>query len=62
MREVKGVSFNLKERYEIKLYNFAKEQGSFSKYVKRLIQMDMEGVKTISKPVKKTNEDLDSFC
>jgi hypothetical protein len=65
MREIKGVSFNIDERYEQKLYNFAMEQGSFSKYVKRLIQMDMEGIKTYNNPAPKViqiNEDLDSFC
>ena len=63
MREIKGVSFNIKELHEHELYNYAMNQGSFSKYVKRLIYLDMQGIKTFNKPVvKKNNEDLDSFC
>ncbi len=41
----KGVSFNIDDPFESKLLEFALEHGTFSKYVKRLIQRDMEGGK-----------------
>ncbi|MBO1515659.1 hypothetical protein [Metabacillus bambusae] len=44
MRESKGVSFNVDDPFEYKLLLFALQQGAFSKYIKRLIQRDMEGV------------------
>jgi hypothetical protein len=52
MRESKGVSFNMEDPFEYKLFLFAMQQGAFSKYVKRLIQRDMDGVSApISKPI-----------
>lgn len=42
-RKVRPVSFNLLDPFEEELNNFANEKGSFSKYVKRLIQKDKEG-------------------
>lgn len=46
-REIESVSFSNKDEYEKKLHEFAKrpDHGAFSKYVKRLISMDMEGWK-----------------
>lgn len=43
-RKVRPVSFNLLDPFEEELNNFANEKGSFSKYVKRLIQKDKEGI------------------
>ncbi|MGG3801813.1 hypothetical protein [Metabacillus fastidiosus] len=42
MRITKGVSFNQNDQHEYALFLFAEQQGSFSKYVKRLIGRDME--------------------
>lgn len=42
MRKVQPVSFNLSDQYEEVLYTFATSNGAFSKYIKRLIQWDME--------------------
>lgn len=42
MRKVQPVSFNLDDRFENSLYLFAVSNGAFSKYIKRLIQRDME--------------------
>lgn len=44
-REIESVSFSKKDEYEKKLHEFAKrpDHGAFSKYVKRLISMHMEG-------------------
>lgn len=39
----KGVSFNIDDPFESMLLDFSLKQGPFSKYVKRLIQRDMEG-------------------
>ncbi|UOY92917.1 hypothetical protein MUG87_01865 [Ectobacillus sp. JY-23] len=41
-RLFKNVSFNRKDSFEMQLYHHAKQQGMFAKYVKRLIQRDME--------------------
>jgi hypothetical protein len=46
---VQPVSFNLEDPFESKLYMFALSNGAFSKYIKRLIQRDQEGV-TIIQP------------
>lgn len=44
MRKIKSVSFSLNEPFESKLFEHVLNQGPFSKYVKRLIQRDLEGV------------------
>ncbi|MFC5773672.1 hypothetical protein [Ectobacillus antri] len=41
-RLFKNVSFNRKDSFEMQMYSHAKQQGMFAKYVKRLIQRDME--------------------
>lgn len=41
-RKLQPVSFNLGDDFESKLYMFAMSNGSYSKYIKRLIQRDME--------------------
>ncbi|MED4399752.1 hypothetical protein [Metabacillus fastidiosus] len=45
MRIGKSVSFNTNDPYEYTLFLFSEQQGYFSKYVKRLIQRDMESRK-----------------
>ena len=42
MRKIQPVSFSLTDPFEQELYNYATNNGAFSKYVKRLIQRDME--------------------
>lgn len=42
MRKVQPVSFSLTDPFESQLYTFATTNGAFSKYIKRLIQRDME--------------------
>ncbi|AYA77321.1 hypothetical protein DOE78_18740 [Bacillus sp. Y1] len=42
-RKVQPVSFNLTDRFEKELYDYAVSNGAFSKYIKRLIQRDKEG-------------------
>lgn len=44
-REIKGVSFSMVDDFERGLYEYATagERGSFSKYVKRLIERDRAG-------------------
>jgi DNA-binding transcriptional MocR family regulator len=42
MRKIQPVSFSLSDPFEQALYKFAVDNGAFSKYVKRLIQRDME--------------------
>lgn len=42
-RYIRPVSFNLDDPYEVKLNIHANKYESFSVYVKRLIQRDMEG-------------------
>jgi hypothetical protein len=42
MRKVQPVSFSLSDPFENQLYKFATTNGAFSKYIKRLIQKDME--------------------
>jgi hypothetical protein len=41
-RKVQPVSFNLSDNFESQLYMYAVNNGAFSKYIKRLIQRDME--------------------
>lgn len=55
MREIKAVSFNVEDFFEKKLFQYAIEQGSFSRYVKRLIFLDMEN-KSNSKAIKKSSQ------
>ncbi|MFZ7945649.1 hypothetical protein [Neobacillus sp. 19] len=42
MRKVQPVSFSLSDPFESQLYKYATSNGAFSKYIKRLIQRDME--------------------
>ncbi|GAA0491441.1 hypothetical protein GCM10008986_16950 [Salinibacillus aidingensis] len=42
MRKCKTASFDLEDKYETDLLEFAEDQGKFSKYVKRLIAADKE--------------------
>jgi hypothetical protein len=42
MRKIQPVSFSLSDPFEQELYQYAINNGAFSKYVKRLIQRDME--------------------
>jgi hypothetical protein len=44
MRKVQPVSFSLVDPFEKALYDHAVSKGVFSKYVKRLIQRDKEGI------------------
>lgn len=39
-RKIKSVSFSLKDKYDVELFEFAKEKDDFSRYVKRLILVD----------------------
>ena len=41
-RKIQPVSFSLSDPFESQLYKHAIDNGAFSKYVKRLIQRDME--------------------
>lgn len=52
----KGVSFNIDDPFESKLLDYALKQGAFSKYVKRLITMDMVGDSVPSDIKKPKNE------
>jgi hypothetical protein len=48
MRKVQPVSFSLTDPFESELYQYAINNGAFSKYIKRLIQRDMErGVRVV---------------
>lgn len=44
-RHIGQVSFNLRDGYESRLYEYATrtDHGEFSKYIKRLIERDMSG-------------------
>jgi uncharacterized protein YeeX (DUF496 family) len=42
MRKIQPVSFSLSDPFEQELYQYAINNGAFSKYIKRLIQRDME--------------------
>ncbi|AZU61092.1 hypothetical protein [Neobacillus mesonae] len=42
MRKIQPVSFSLSDQFEEALYKHAIKNGPFSKYIKRLIQRDME--------------------
>ncbi|MEK4636906.1 hypothetical protein NST14_12015 [Bacillus sp. FSL W8-0519] len=43
-RKIRSVSFSKKDPFEMLLFKHAEKNGVFSKYIKRLIQRDMEGV------------------
>lgn len=48
MRKIQPVSFSLTDPYEGRLLEHATSNGAFSKYIKRLIQRDMErGVRVV---------------
>ncbi|MBG9548471.1 hypothetical protein [Cytobacillus firmus] len=51
MRKIQPVSFSLSDPFENSLYQFAISNGAFSKYIKRLIQKDMERKKAPSQPI-----------
>lgn len=49
MRKIQPVSFSLTDPFEEKLLEYAISNGAFSKYIKRLIQRDMErGARIVS--------------
>lgn len=49
MRKIQPVSFSLSDPFESQLYKYALDNGAFSKYIKRLIQRDMErGTRVVS--------------
>lgn len=54
----KGVSFNLSDPDQIKLYKHAMERTNFSSYVKRLIQRDMEGNNSSNTNTKKPVQNI----
>lgn len=43
-RKVQPVSFNLSDPFESELLDYALRHGAFSKFIKRLIQREKEGV------------------
>lgn len=49
MRKIQPVSFSLSDPFESSLYDHAISNGAFSKYIKRLIQRDMERRQSIKK-------------
>lgn len=51
-RKVKTISFSLVSEYDSRLLEYAEraERGSFSKYVKRLIDDDMRGGQRVDVP------------
>lgn len=53
-KKVKSVAFNLADPGEFKLYRHSQQYRNFSKYVKRLIQRDLEG----GKQVRLTEEEI----
>ena len=52
-RKVKTISFSLVSEYDSRLLEYAEraERGSFSKYVKRLIDDDMRGGQRVDVPI-----------
>lgn len=52
-RKVKTISFSLVSEYDSRLLEYAEraERGSFSKYVKRLIDDDMRGGPRVELPI-----------
>ncbi|MEK5139049.1 hypothetical protein MKZ18_06710 [Priestia sp. FSL W8-0001] len=63
MRKQLNVSFNTKDAFEIQLLEHSLDQGAFSKYIKRLIQRDMEGIPVRRQQtiVRKLDVEADSF-
>ena len=55
-RKVQPVSFNLSDPFEADLLNHATSKGAFSKYIKRLIQRDKEGIFKNPDPVQPLNK------
>lgn len=50
-RVIQPVSFNVEDDYERKLLEYAlSQQKYFSRYIKRLIEKDREGVPVVSAP------------
>lgn len=48
-RVIQPVSFNVEDDYERKLHEYALSQGKFfSRYIKRLIEKDREGVPVVT--------------
>lgn len=69
-RKCKTISFNLNDRFEVGLLQHAEDvrNGDFSKYIKRLIARDMEGVSRVKADVGHTppfqpevKQDFNSF-
>lgn len=60
-RRVGQVSFNLRSGYERRLYEHANktEHGEFSKYVKRLIDRDLNGLANVPSVAMVDVEDVD---
>lgn len=60
-REIIPTSFNLKDEFELGLYDHVKSQGIASKYIKRLIFMDKERFTTnhqnVVTPINKEQEE-----
>lgn len=60
-REVKSVSFNMKDPIERKLFMHQRKYPNFSVYIKRLIQKDAEqGFFSSPTPIKKKKDDIDT--
>lgn len=55
MRKIQPVSFSLSDPFEIELYKHAVSNGAFSKYMKKLIQRDMERSENTKKAPSKSN-------
>lgn len=51
-RKNKSTSFDLTDEYELELLKFAegRENGRFSKYIKRLIAQDRDGIRNNTPP------------
>lgn len=63
MRQVKSISFDLSDEFERGLLNHAEKNGKFSRYIKRLIQRDKDGIKEqpVIEPQIEEPENIDSF-
>lgn len=46
-RIVKGVSFNLNDPIDVKAHEFSMKNGNFSKFIKRLLEKEMNKISTI---------------
>ena len=64
-RHIGQVSFNLRDGFEMRLYEYAykTEHGEFSKYVKRLIERDMTQARapTVAVEIAEMDVDANSF-